>query len=142
MNKNKPSDYSYEDIEVGKIIEFNSKISEDMVNKFADLTGDYNPLHMDEEYAKTTQFKGRIVHGMFAASFFSTLFGMYCPGKKNLYLSQQLNFRKPLRLNKRITIRGEVISKVDSIRLLTIKTMILDEEGNIAIDGEAKVKID
>lgn len=141
MNKVILNDYPYEDIEIGQIVEFERIITEGMVNKFAELTGDYNPLHTDEKYAKTTQFKDRVVHGMLIASFFSTLVGMYCPGKRNLYLTQQLNFRFPLKLNKKIKVRGEIVKKVDSIRLILIKTTVSDEKGVVIIDGEAQVKV-
>lgn len=140
MRKKEANEYSYKDIKVGLVVEFEKLITEEMVDKFAELTEDYNPLHTDEDYAKTTMFKERIVHGMLLGSLFSTLVGMHCPGKRNLYLAQQLNFRSPLRLNKKVKIRGEVINKVDSVKMISIKTMILDEEGNVIIDGEAKVK--
>lgn len=140
-NSKKPNEFLYEEIKIGQVIEFEQEINEHMVSKFAELTGDYNPLHMDEAYAKKTLFKGRIVHGMLVASFLSTLVGMYCPGKKNLYLTQQLNFRNPLRLNKKIKVRGEVLNKVDSLKIVSIKTIISDEDGNIILDGDAKVKV-
>lgn len=142
ISKREPNEYSYGDIKVGQVIEFERLVTEEMVNKFAELTEDYNPLHTDEKYAKTTRFKERIVHGMLLGSLFSTLVGMHCPGKRNLYLTQQLNFRSPLRLNKKVKIRGEVINKVDSIKMIAIKTVILDEENNIIVDGEAKVQVD
>lgn len=141
MNKKVPNDYAYEDIKLGQVTEFEQIVTAEMVNKFAELIGDYNPLHTDEEYAKTTQFKGRISHGMLTASFFSTLVGMYCPGKRNLYLTQQLNFRAPLSLNQKIKVRGEIVKKVDSLKLLIIKTVILDKENNVIVDGEARVKV-
>lgn len=93
MNKKVPNDYDYEDIQIGQVVEFEQEITGDMVNKFAELIGDYNPLHTDEEYAKTTQFKGRIAHGMLIASFFSTLVGMHCPGKKKPVLNTTIKFQ-------------------------------------------------
>ncbi|NQV08248.1 MaoC family dehydratase [Candidatus Woesearchaeota archaeon] len=134
------NDYNYEDIGVGKVFEFKRILTKKNVDEFADLTEDHNPLHTDEEYAKTTQFKGRIMHGMLAASLFSTLFGMECPGKKNLYLSQSLNFKKPIPPDSELTVRGTVKQKMDSFKMITIFTeIILNNE--VMIDGEARVKI-
>jgi len=138
--KKEPNDYSYEDIRVGQVVEFEKTITESLVSKFVEMTGDRNPLHTDKKYASTTQFKEKIVHGMLAASFFSTLVGMYCPGKRNLYLSQTLNFKSPLTFNKKIKIRGEIKQKIDALKIIVMKTTLL--LGNtVIIDGEAKVKL-
>lgn len=141
MDKKIPDDCCYEDLKVGQVVEFEKVVTEKMVNQFAELTGDYNPLHTDEAYAKTTQFKGRIAHGMLISSFFSTLVGMYCPGKRSLYLTQQLSFRSPLRLNQKVKVRGEIIKKMDSFKVITIKTAIFDEKGTTIVDGEAKAQV-
>lgn len=134
--------FEYKDISVGQKIEFSVTITEEMVRKFADLTGDFNPLHVDEEYAGQTKFKGKIAHGMLAASFFSTLVGMYCPGKNNLYLSQSAQFKSPVRINDAIKVTGEIMQKMDSFKIITIKTTIYNESGdNILISGEARVMV-
>jgi len=133
------NDYNYEDISKGMIFQFQKTLEVLDLDNFSKITGDFNPLHSIEEYAKEKGFNTRVVHGMLAGSLFSTLVGMVCPGKKNLYLSQTLNFRKPLYPNNRLIIKGEVIEKIDAFKLLTIKTEILSEE-QVAIDGIAKVK--
>ena len=133
-------DYNYEEIEVGKTFEFKKILQQEDSKRFSELTGDFNPIHCDEEYAKTTQFNGNIVHGMLAGSLFSTLVGMLCPGKKNLYLSQTLNFKKPIYPNSELTIRGTVQQKVDSLKVLVIKTEAIIKE-EIIIDGIAHVKL-
>lgn len=140
MIKKIPNNYSYEDIKVGQVTEFEQTITEDLVNKFAEITGDYNPLHTDQRYASTTQFKERIIHGMLIASFFSTLVGMYCPGKRSLYLTQTINFKSPLKINKKIKIKGEVKQKIDALKVILIKTTVFSENV-VIINGEAKVKI-
>ena len=140
MTKKIPNNYSYQDIKVGQVVEFEQTITEDLVDKFAEITGDYNPLHTDQKYASTTQFKERVVHGMLIASFISTLVGMYCPGKRSLYLTQTINFRSPLKINKKVKIKGEVKQKFDSLKMILIKTTIFNEN-TIIINGEAKVKI-
>ena len=85
------------------------KITQDMVNDFAKLTGDYNPLHVDNEYAKITEFKKPVVHGMLGANFVSTLIGMELPGQGALWLDQKFNFLSPIRVNDTLSIVGEVV---------------------------------
>ena len=134
--------FEYKDIHVGQKAEFSIVVTEEMVNKFAELTGDFNPLHTDEKYAGQTKFKGKLAHGMLAASFFSTLVGMYCPGEKNLYLSQNLQFKSPLRVNDPIKVAGEITQKVDSLKIISVKTTIYNEKDNsVIISGEAKVMV-
>lgn len=134
------NDLSFNDINLGDYFYFNKIISKNDVLKFAELTGDYNPLHVDEEYAITSIFKINIIHGMFCASLFSTLVGMYCPGKRCLYLSQNLNFRKPAFYNDILKISGEVIDKNISINTIKMKLKI-NRNDEIIVIGEAVLKI-
>ena len=105
------NDYKYEEINIGDTFGFNKVLTVQDVDKYADLTGDYNPLHCDKEYALSTEFKNRVVHGMLAGSLFSTLVGMICPGKKNLYLTQTLRFKLPIYPGSNLAVRGEVLKK-------------------------------
>lgn len=131
----------YEAIHIGDSVEFSREVSTADVDNFAELTGDFNPIHMDEQYASETRFKGRIVHGMLVGSLFSTLVGMYLPGKKSLYLSQSFAFKKPLRLGTRVKVKGSVIGKVDALKILVIKTEARNENDEIVVEGEAKVRV-
>ena len=134
-------DYSYDDIDIGMSFSFKKKINEKEVIEFARLTGDFNPLHCDDYYAKNSSIGNRVVHGMLLGSLFSTLCGMHCPGKRNLYLTQELNFRNPLKLNETVIVKGKVLNKIDSLKMLEIKTVIEDETGRVIVDGIAKVKV-
>lgn len=133
------AEHRLDQIELGLKKEFTMKITESIVSDFAKISGDYNPLHMDENYAKSTTFKKRVCHGMLLASFFSRLVGMYLPGKYALYFSQSLNFQKPCFINDVITIEGKVIDKSVATRLITIKTSIYNQEQTCLLDGVAKV---
>lgn len=137
---NKAASISYSDINEGEIHLFNRKISKKDVMDFAKLSGDFNPLHVDAEFGSKSKFKNNIIHGMLAASLFSTLVGMHCPGEKSLYMSQTLNFRQPVYYDDIVTVKGTVIRKNDSIKMITLKTEILRNE-KVAIDGEAKVRV-
>jgi len=131
---------SFQDIKVGAVYEFEHKIRKEEVLSFAKLSGDYSPMHVDELYAKKSRFGKNIVHGMLAASFFSTLVGMYCPGKKSLYLSQTVQFKLPIYYDDDLIVKGKVTEKNETTRIITLKTEII-KEGKIAINGEAKVKV-
>lgn len=136
----KIANLNFAEIERGNIYSFTKKISSDDVKKFADITGDFNPLHVNKHFGKKSQFKQNIVHGMLAGSLFSALVGMYCPGKKSLYLSQTLNFRIPIFYNDTVIVKGTVISKNNSVNIIVLKTEIV-KDGKICINGEAKIKI-
>lgn len=131
----------YRKIRRGQVFEFFHDLRENDTEKFAHLSGDLNPLHLDEKFASKTQFKGRIAHGMLAASFFSKLFGMYCPGSRSLCLSFTINFVKPIQINCRLLVRGIVIRKIDALRILLMEVMILNEQKEILIEGQATIKV-
>ena len=135
----KSANYKFDDITIGLTKEFSIEITESMVDNFAEFSGDYNELHMDEDYASTTSFGKRICHGMLLASFFSRLVGMSIPGKNALYFSQSINFQYPCFIGDRIIVRGEVTEKSESTHIITIKTTILNQDSKCLIDGIAKV---
>ncbi len=134
-----PLENTFENILLGQKKTFSEKIDDSIVESFAKISGDFNPLHMDEEYAINTNFGRRVCHGMLLASFFSRLVGMYLPGKNSLYFSQSLNFRNPCFIGDLVTMEGEVIEKKSSLRLITMKTTIHNQSGKCIIDGVAKV---
>lgn len=135
----KANKLAFDQIKIHDVFEFTRKVTQKEVARFAELSGDLNPIHVDEDFAKATPFGQRIAHGMLLASFFSSLVGMYCPGENSLYLSQSLNFRKPLFLGREVKVRGEVIGKSDSLKLITLRTTIVEGD-EVLVFGEAKVK--
>lgn len=136
-----PNQYKFDEIKIGFEYKFTEKITKSSLVSFANLSGDYSPLHMDEDYAKSTKFKKRVCHGMLLASFFSKLVGMYIPGKNALYFSQTLNFQNPCFVDDTVTVQGQVIDKSDSTRIITLKTSIYNQTGSCLVDGIAKVMI-
>ena len=135
----KPSEYSFDEIEIGMQKSFKIFISEDYLDDFAKLSGDDNPLHMNEEYASSTSFKKRICSGMFLSSFFSRLVGMYLPGKHALHISQSSNFANPCFVGEKITVEGEVVDKSIATKIIKLETTITNESGKRIIDGKAQV---
>ena len=128
-------------LHIGQKAEFLEIISESRVQEFAKLSGDFNPHHMDEEYAKKTKYEKRICHGMLLASFFSKLVGMYLPGKNALYFSQNLNFVGPCFIGDKIIVKGEIIDKSEATKMIKIKTTIKNIEGKLLVEGIAQVLV-
>ncbi|MBI3075301.1 MAG: MaoC family dehydratase [Parcubacteria group bacterium] len=134
-------DSAYGDVHIGDTFSFTKKITSRLVDAFATLTHDKNPLHVNTTYARTTEFGGRIAHGMLLGSFFSTLVGMLCPGKRALYLSQDLQFRLPLTPGTTVIISGEVTHKFDALKVIEIATYAKGRDGAVYVDGRARVKV-
>ena len=136
-----PTEAKFDDITVGQKVKFNQIISESMVEEFSKLSGDYNPHHMDESYAKGTRFKKRICHGMLLASLFSKLIGMHLPGKHSLYFSQSLNFLYPAFIDDKVLVEGEIVKISRSTGIITLKTRITKDNDVELVTGEAKVVV-
>lgn len=134
-----PAEYKFDEIILGTKTKFTVQIDKSTINEFARISGDYNPLHIDDKYAAKTQFGKKMCHGMLLASFFSRLVGMYMPGKNALYFSQTLNFQTPCFVGDKVAIEGEVIDKSQSTRIITIKTTAYNQLGKCLVDGIAKV---
>jgi 3-hydroxybutyryl-CoA dehydratase len=133
--------YRLNDIQLGLKKKFKVNVTESMANEFAKLTGDYAPIHMDEEYARTTNFNHRICHGMLLGSFFSRLIGMHLPGKNGLLLSYSIKHLLPCFLNQEIIVEGIVVAKSDATRIITLKATISDNSSNLLVDGLLKVLV-
>jgi len=131
------ADLSYEAIRVGTEAEFSCVVTAEDVRAFANLSGDYNPLHIDPDYARTTRLGRCIVHGMLLAGLFSRLLGMYLPGRRCLYLSQNTDFVHPVYAGDRLRVVGVVHQKQDATRSLTIRTSIANEAGVTVVRGKA-----
>ena len=137
MNDELP-EYTFDEIEIGLTKQFQIAITESMIDDFAKISGDYNPLHMDEKFAQSRDFKNRVCHGMLLGSLFSRLIGMYVPGKYGLYFSQTLNFVNPTIVDDTVTVTGKVISKSESTKIIELKTTIKNSS-HVIVDGKAKV---
>lgn len=132
---------AYDDIELGETASITKMISEADVVNFAGIIGDFNPLHVNPEYAKNSMFGERICHGMLTASFISTLVGCGIPGRNGLYLSQNVKFVKPIKIGDTITATAEVIEKIDAKQRIVLSTVIKNQRGEVVIDGQATVMV-
>lgn len=127
-------------VKVGDWAELQHTFTQEDVNKFALICGDNNPLHLDYEFASKTIFQGPIVHGILVSSLFSTLFGRSITG--SIYVSQTLQFKRPVHVSKPVTARIEILS-IDPKKhgnLLTCSTICkLNETSKIVIEGKGEV---
>lgn len=132
--------YWFEEIELGMAATFAKTITEADIHAYAGLSGDFNPVHVDEEYAATTMFKGRIAHGMLSAAFISTTLGTKLPGPGCVYVSQSLKFKAPVRVGETVTARVEVTAVAPEKRFVTLRTTC-SVAGKAVIDGEATLMV-
>lgn len=135
------NEYSYSDLYVGYETGFEVVISETMLERFKDITGDNNPLHTDRAYAESKGYPQCVVYGMLTASFLSTLAGVYLPGEKSLIHSVETKFLKPVFVGDRLYIRGEVLEKHDLFRLLTLRVLIVNQNKEKVLKGRMKVGV-
>ncbi|MDF1540646.1 MAG: MaoC family dehydratase [Candidatus Thorarchaeota archaeon] len=131
----------YSELSIGQSAEVVHNVTEEDIKVFGDLSGDYNPLHFDEEWAKTTMFKGRIAHGVLTAAFISTAIGMKLPGPGTIYLGQSMKFLGPVRIGDTITARVEIIELNDEKERVTLRTTCTNQKGKLVLDGEAMITL-
>lgn len=131
----------YEEIQIGDKEELSHVITENDIEKFVELTGDDNKLHVDKEFASKTSFKKPVVHGMLGASFISTMIGTKLPGDGALWFSQTLEFNLPVRIGDNLKVVSEVIGKNDKGQFIELKTEIFNQNRQVVTSGLSKVKI-
>ncbi len=127
-----------EDLSVGQSAELAREVRESDLGAFAEVTGDDNPVHLDEAYAATTPFGGRIAHGMLSAGYISALIAKKLPGPGAIYLSQSLSFRRPVRIGDVVTARA-VITAIDHAKARVTLTTTCEVGGKTVVEGEAVI---
>jgi len=127
------------ELRVGDRAEFSKTITETDVVLYAGVTGDLNPAHINEEYAKKTFFKTRIAHGMLLAGLISGVLGNKLPGPGTVYIRQELNFLAPVRMGDTVTASVEIIEIMAEAKRIRAKTTCVNQEGTLVLDGEAIV---
>ena len=122
-------EYELKDIQLGMTAEFGVTITEKMQNHFREMTGDVNPMHESKEFALEKGFPDKLVFGMLTASFFSTLVGVYLPGKNCLFQEcQNIRFHAPVFVGDELTIKGEVTEIDERFKRITVKAIIRNKE--------------
>lgn len=128
-------------LKIGDKASLSKAFTEEEVFRFAEISTDKNPLHLDRDFGRDSIFGQRIVHGMLVASLFSGLIGMQLPGKGSIYLGQNLTFKAPVAINEKVTASVEIIRIREDKPIFTLRTLCVDSGGKILIEGEAVVKV-
>jgi len=123
----------------GDEYKFERYISADDVKKFAEVVGDLNPIHLDVEFAESSFFKKRIIHGAFLAGLISKVLGMDFPGQGTVYISQNSIFKRPVFVDTKVTVEVKVTQVLVENRRLVLDTNILNSEGKVCLAGSATV---
>lgn len=135
-----PRERKYADIKLGDTATYSKTITEQDVKTFAEVTGDVNPVHVDEDFARKSLFKERIAHGFLTGSLISTILGTILPGPNTIYLRQEMNFKAPVKFGETITAEVKVIEKKDDKKIMKMETTVRNQDGVVVLDGLAVVK--
>ena len=127
-----------EEIEIGMNVSYSQTITDADVKAFSGISGDRNPVHLDEQYAENSRYKKRIAHGLMTASYFSALFGTKIPGEGCVYVSQSLNFKRPVYIGDTVVETVEVIS-VDLAKKRVFFRTTCKVKNKVVTDGEAEL---
>ena len=130
---------SIDQIKTGETAEFSKTVTETDIYLYAGITGDFNPAHVNEAYAKNTFFKTRIAHGMLTAGFISAILANQLPGPGTIYLKQELSFLAPVHIGDTITGRVEVLELIPEKNRIRLKTSCINQDGVVVLTGEAMV---
>ncbi|MBT1248521.1 MULTISPECIES: MaoC family dehydratase [unclassified Thermosipho (in: thermotogales)] len=131
----------YEELSVGQTYEKVIKVEEKHVFQFAEITGDKNPVHIDEEYAKKSIFGGRIAHGILLLGYISYVLGMEFPGPGTIYMSQNAKFLRPVYVGENIKIKIKVLEKHDEKKRIKVSTLIFNEKDELCVEGDALLSL-
>ncbi|WP_088044029.1 MaoC family dehydratase [Bacillus sp. EAC] len=130
----------FDSISVGDEANLQVEITSEMIEQFAMISTDVNPIHLLDDFAKESIFKERIAHGMLICSFISSVLGTKLPGKNTIYLSQEVSFKAPVKINDTITVKVRVLNKRIDKRLLTLQTNVYNQNNLLVVEGTALVK--
>ena len=132
---------SFKELKIGDKGEVKKTITEQDVQKFAEISLDTNPIHLDEEFASKTMFKGRIVHGMLTTSIISAAVGTKMPGPGSIWMNQTIKWLKPVHIGDTITAVAELVEKIEEKKHVIVKTTCLNQNNEIVAEGQGKHKI-
>lgn len=133
------TNYTYDELSIGQSASLTRQVTSDDIKAFAMVSHDYNPAHLDSDYADNTQFKGVIAHGMWAAGLISALLGTKFPGVGTIYLNQSLSFRRPVQVDDTLTATLTVSDKNDDKHWVTLDCQVTNQDGKAVVTGQAQV---
>jgi 3-hydroxybutyryl-CoA dehydratase len=130
----------FEDLTIGQSAEYDRTVTESDILQFSELSGDTNPVHLDEAYAAQTLFKGRIAHGMLSVGFLSAVLGTRLPGPGAIYVAQNLRFKAPVRIGDKVVAKVEIVALDQSKNRATFRTTCQVGD-KVVIDGDAVLMV-
>ena len=133
--------YTLSELTAGTMEHFSVTVTREMMERFFTITGDQNPLHQDEAYAKQCGYPGTVVYGMLTASFLSTLAGVYLPGEHSLIHSVETKFTTPVFVGDTLTVSGEVSDVNEVFSIIMVKTKIVNQKGETVSRGKMQIGI-
>jgi acyl dehydratase len=128
-------------VKVGDRFSKTKQITDEVVRQFAELSGDFNPIHLDEEFARNTRFRKRIAHGMISGALISAVLGNEFAEKKIVYLSQTLSFVAPVFIDDTITATATVTHIREDKPIITLETVCTNQNGEVVVKGEGKIMV-
>lgn len=128
-------------LKIGDRFTTSREVTDALIRKFAEVSGDYNPIHLDEKFAAATRFGRRIAHGMLSGAFISALLGYTLTERKIVYLSQTLKFTRPVFIGDTITASGTVTKIREDKPIVTLETVCTNQDGDTVVTGEAVVML-
>jgi 3-hydroxybutyryl-CoA dehydratase len=132
---------TFEEIEVGRKARLDVRLTPELVDAFARLTGDLNPLHVSGDFARARGFPDRLAHGLLSAAFFSTICGMLLPGRDCLLQTVKFDFRKPVPAGTELTLEATVVQKIEAVRAIVLEVSARDAAGQVVLSGKIQAGI-
>lgn len=141
MSEGTASVLSFEEITVGRKARLDVSLTAEMIDAFARLTGDLNPLHVSSDFARSRGFSDRLAHGLLTAAFFSTICGMLLPGRDCLLQSVRFDFRKPVPAGTGLTLEATVVQKIDAVRSIVLEISAKNSAGDVVLSGKIQAGV-
>lgn len=129
------------DLKLGDQFSTSRLVTDELIRQFAEVSGDYNPIHLDEEFAKNTRFGRRIAHGMLSGAFISAVLGYEFKERKIVYLSQTMKFVAPVFIGDTVIANAKVVNIREDKPIITLETICKNQDGGVLVRGEAVVMI-
>lgn len=138
-NMKKLTNFTFDELKEGQTTEYSETLQERHLQLFAAASGDVNPVHLDEAYAQSTQFKGRIAHGMWSASLISAAIANHLPGPGSIYLGQNLSFKRPVKLGDKLTVTLTIKEKLAKNNQVILDCSVRNQHGKVVVSGDARI---
>lgn len=129
------------DLKIGDSFSTSRLVTDEIIRKFAEVSGDYNPIHLDAEFAAKTRFGKRIAHGMLSGAFISAVLGNEFKDRKIVYLSQTMKFTAPVFIGDTVTATGTITNIREDKGIVTLETICTNQNGETLVKGEAAVMV-